>query len=277
MKTSMGMLRRAIICGIAVILGAASAHAQTRVPAVKPFSELVVFGDSLSDTGNAGRFTDGAVWVEVLARRLDLDLRASSAGGSNYAVGGARSHGGATDIRGQLRRYLDSSAKPLDPEVLFVVWGGANDLLAAGCAPGRDAATTAAAAMRASVDELAAAGARTVIVANLPDVGHAPIVRAQGPACTQTARRLTGEFNMALERGMRDVEARRGVRILLLDVFGLAERVIADPSAAGLRDGSDRCPPGACDGALFADALHPSAGAHAIIAEAALRELAAPD
>jgi phospholipase/lecithinase/hemolysin len=32
-----------------------------------PIDHIVVFGDSLSDTGNAGRFSNGPVWVEQLA------------------------------------------------------------------------------------------------------------------------------------------------------------------------------------------------------------------
>jgi phospholipase/lecithinase/hemolysin len=48
---------------------------------------LVVFGDSLSDTGNAGRFSNGPVWVEQLAEKLKLPLLPSGRGGQNYAVG----------------------------------------------------------------------------------------------------------------------------------------------------------------------------------------------
>ena len=71
-------------------------------------SALLVFGDSLSDVGNAfaqrgaaafpcpphwrGRRCDGPVWVEHLAARLGLPpLLPSLAGGSNHAFGGARS------------------------------------------------------------------------------------------------------------------------------------------------------------------------------------------
>jgi outer membrane lipase/esterase len=36
------------------------------------FDHLIVFGDSLSDIGNAGRFSNGPVWVEQLAEMQTL-------------------------------------------------------------------------------------------------------------------------------------------------------------------------------------------------------------
>jgi outer membrane lipase/esterase len=91
-----------------------------------PFTGLVVFGDSLSDSGNnafvfdnvlgpplpagslrtpvpipgpdfvptypyaSGRYTNGPVWAELLASNLGLAAAPSMAGGSNFAFGGAR-------------------------------------------------------------------------------------------------------------------------------------------------------------------------------------------
>jgi outer membrane lipase/esterase len=43
------------------------------------FDQLVVFGDSLSDMGNAGRFSNGLVWVEQLAETLKLPLNEAAA------------------------------------------------------------------------------------------------------------------------------------------------------------------------------------------------------
>ena len=92
---------------------------------------MVVFGDSLSDTGDAGRFSNGPVWVEQLAVQLGLRLRASEAGGSNFAVGGARldPRSGPHSLRAQADLFLRRS-QPAG-RTLYVVYGGGNDLLAA--------------------------------------------------------------------------------------------------------------------------------------------------
>ena len=56
------------------------------------YDQLYVFGDSLSDTGNNGRFTyDGnqhLLYDEALAQRIGAALVASDNGGENYAAGG---------------------------------------------------------------------------------------------------------------------------------------------------------------------------------------------
>ncbi|EHD06258.1 Outer membrane esterase, partial [Salmonella enterica subsp. enterica serovar Urbana str. R8-2977] len=56
------------------------------------FDSLTVFGDSLSDTGNNGRWTwdsgQNKLYDEQLAERFGLALSPSNNGGSNYAAGG---------------------------------------------------------------------------------------------------------------------------------------------------------------------------------------------
>src|SRR3954454_23907956 len=74
------------------------------------FKAVVVLGDSLSDTGNAGRFSNGPVWVEALAGALNVPLRPTREGGSNFAVAGARldPRSSPTSLRAQADLYLAS-------------------------------------------------------------------------------------------------------------------------------------------------------------------------
>lgn len=267
---------QAAVLGAALCLAAPDPAAAFEAPptqaAVSPYRALVVFGDSLSDGGNNGRYTNGPVWVELVARRLGVPLSPSRAGGTNYAVGGATTHGGPTSVRTQAQSFLSQRQGAADADALYVVFAGANDLLGGGCQPGdrTRVARTAAAALRATVDDLAAAGATDILVANLPDVGLAPLLRVQGADCAQAMERLTAAFNEALERDLRAVEEKRGIRILRLDTYALSLRLKDDPRAAGFTDIASPCMNGTCDGALFWDPIHPTAAAHARLADAAL-------
>lgn len=256
----------------------AAAAAAGEAPAPR-YSALVVLGDSLSDGGNAGRFTDGPVWVELLAAELELRLAPSSAGGGNHAVGGARLHGGAQSLRVQADRHLAAAGRA-DPDALHVVYGGGNDLLAAPWASNRATLVAdAVASLRAILDGLSGRGAVHFLVPNLPDIGMAPQVSTFGPAVASLGRALTLDFNRRLAAALDGFEAdrrRAGRPVVLhrLDVFRLGEQVMADPAAAGFRNVATPCPTrSGCDGYLFWDGLHPTAAAHARLAAAALEVL----
>jgi phospholipase/lecithinase/hemolysin len=144
------------------------------------FEHLVVLGDSLSDTGNAGRFSNGPVWVEYLAGRLGLQLSPSQRGGSNFAVGGARldPRSGPHSLRAQVDEFL-WRPKP-NGRILVIVYGGGNDLLAAvGHPHGPMMVDVAASVLRSIVADLIAHGASDILVPNLPDVGITPEVQSR--------------------------------------------------------------------------------------------------
>jgi phospholipase/lecithinase/hemolysin len=241
------------------------------------FEAIVVFGDSLSDTGNAGRFSNGPVWVEALARRLNVPLRPSQAGGTNFAVGGARLDpwSGPTSLRAQADLYL-ASPRP-NGRTLYVVYGGGNDLLAAMGRPDAEAVVdVAAAALPGIVTDLIAHGATDLLVPNLPDIGITPAIQEFGPAALAQARALSERFNAAVKAVWRDAEATRpgAVRLYRLDVYALAESVRRDPQASGFVEIRKPCPgPERCEGYLFWDDVHPTTQAHERLAEAALRVL----
>jgi len=250
------------------------------------FDTITVFGDSLSDTGNAAgaRFTNGPVWVEHIARHFGLSVDPVSSGGTNYAVGGARAYepGSPYNLRAQVDGWLRREPeREVVERSLFIVYGGANDLLAA--VYGQDPVVLAMNAVRVLgtiADDLASAGARHILIANLPDLAKVPAVRQYGAGIGQVATRTTTGFNEALDQTLAGVEARHGVRILRLDVYSLTERVFRDPTVLGV-PGIDLNVPCQNNGRicsdpdrrLFWDHVHPTAFAHGRLARAALEVL----
>jgi len=184
----------------------------TQTATARVFDEIIIFGDSLSDSGayignadagNGGRFTTnpGPVWTETLGAFYGLDVISNnpnnprtSPTGNNYAQGGAQvtspigigqtiSPQNAIPIASQISNYLATSPAA-NPNGLYTVWGGANDLFFnAGQVGGGLAIPNAVDNMIASafslvgqVQRLSDAGAGTILVPNLPDVGNTPSV-----------------------------------------------------------------------------------------------------
>lgn len=246
--------------------------------AMSVFDQIVVFGDSLSDSGNAGRFSNGPVWVEYLARGIGLTLQPAREGGSNFAVGGARldPRSGSTSLRAQADAYLQGRRSP--GRILYIVYGGGNDLLAVVSQPQAAATVDAAvASMRDIVADLVRRGATDILVPNLPRIGMTPAVRAHGSPVVEAADQLAERFNAGLDGALSTYAGHSGVRLYRLDVRGLAERVRADPAASGFVDITHPCGQrGNCDGYLFWDEVHPTTRAHQRLAEAAAQALNAP-
>lgn len=256
----------------ASLLGTAPAMstASTTVPS---FDRLVVFGDSLSDNGNAGRFSNGPVWVERLAARLGLTLDPARLGGSNFAVGGARldPRSGPDNLRAQADLFL-RLPRPKG-RTLHIVYGGGNDLRAAVGSPDATTIVEAAAASLTSIlTDLVKHGATNLLVPNLPDIGMTPEMRTLGSRAVAEAARLTDRFNAAVDRALADLAATPGLRLYRLDVHAMADRARADPESFGFRNVTTPC--GAlngCEGYLFWDSVHPTTAAHDRLAEAAFR------
>jgi outer membrane lipase/esterase len=93
-------------------------------------------------------------------------------------------------MRAQADLYLASRAEA--ECVLFVVYGGGNDLLAAAQNPSANGIIGAAAAsLKSIVSDLAEKGASDILVPNLPDVGMTPAISAYGPRAVAQAAVLS--------------------------------------------------------------------------------------
>lgn len=147
------------------------------------YDQLYVFGDSLSDTGNNGRFTYDSnkhpLYDEVLAQRIGAALVASDDGGYNYAAGGGvavPALNPADNTQDQVQSYLNRVNGRADGEGLYIHWIGGNDLAAAALNPATapGVAYNSAAAAAAQVHSLLNAGAGMVIVPTVPNIGSTP-------------------------------------------------------------------------------------------------------
>jgi phospholipase/lecithinase/hemolysin len=271
-----------------------------------PFNQLVVFGDSLSDTGNLfkalgglfppsppysqGRFSNGPIWVD----KLGADLGLSNAT-LNFAVGGAtsgRSNVGAQLVGGvlppgvKLPGLLDeidqftaaAGGKFVNPNALYVVWAGANDFLTLPPdLPGAIQATLQGVANIASaVTSLAKAGARTILVPNLPDISLAPLVTQSGQQ--PTAKAFSIGFNVILDVVLTGLERKLGVDLIEANMFGLTQGIAARPGQFGFTNVSDPQIKNLTSPGTFAfwDDFHPTTQVHQLVANTFERALKAP-
>ena len=151
------------------------------------YSQLYVFGDSLSDTGNIGRWTFDSsshqLYDEILAKNIGTTLTPSSQGGLNYAEGGGVAVPGLDSeytTQDQVKSYLNSTGGKADPDGLYIHWIGGNDLAAAALSlnpiSAVEIATNSATQAASQVNDLLKAGAGTVVVPTVPNIGLTPVL-----------------------------------------------------------------------------------------------------
>jgi outer membrane lipase/esterase len=274
------------------------------------FNKVFVFGDSLSDTGNAflatgqtipqsppyyqGRFSNGPVWVEMLGS----SAKPSLAGGTNFAFGSATTE----DMLLQVGLFVVSHFFRADSRALYVVWGGATDIRHAVCnAVVQDptvcgAVETIDAACQniaKVIRTLTGVGARYFLVPNVPNIGLIPETTDLGSPAVARASDLTMTFNGCLESQLQSLEAANPrIEITRLDVFTLLDDVVAHADTYGLTNVTEGCLNGApltftsvcnaggfmsgvpvASGYLFFDNQHPTTAGHTLLVKAACQAI----
>ena len=256
--------------------------------------------------GNSFTTNPDPVWAELVASHFGFTLTNSLAGGSNFAWGGAciqasgpcNNPNPATRIPNQISAYLAATGGRADANALYTLEGGFNDIAPAligglwttqaQIEAGSQAVGLAVVGQAA---RLQTAGANYIVVWNLPDFGRTPAF-AGNPAAAGAATLSVLSYNAALNAGLGTL----GDGIIPLNAFGLFNEVLANPGAFGFTNTSGTaCTPAnsvACGPAgsglpatyapgtnqtwFFADGVHPTGAAHALVSEVLLSTLAAP-
>lgn len=286
----MRFLEHAAVVAISMCVASADASAQ----------RVVVFGDSLSDSGNVnaitggaapgsplGRFSNGYNWADLafgtnpqLGFGLGGALTGAVNGYDNYAVGGALTGSGNITPIGigvaQEIAAFGGAGGTFASRDLVTLWGGANNGFAALQSSGGNpnviisGAGTAATAQVANVQSLIGLGARTILVFNIPDLGATPSVSSQGAAAVQGGNLFTTVYNGALANGLSQVAAgASGVNIIQGDIAAAFRVILANPAAFGFSNVTTPCGfngGAACNGVLFGDDVHPTQAAYALVA-----------
>jgi phospholipase/lecithinase/hemolysin len=271
------------------------------------FTGLYAFGDSLSDSGSSpssvlsiynflggcdpfhpcppyyeGRYSNGPVAVEYLADSIlpggatpanfyNFAVSGATTGVGNYGDGGTATNPGAYGLPGMYQEiglYLTTSGGTADPNALYFVWGGANDLLTL------DSPVLAAQNIAGYVGALAAAGAEHILVPNLPDLSYTPFVQSEGLQALAQAFSVGFNTELAAQLGGLNLLF-PGTDIIQFDTFSFLNDVVLNPANYGLANSQDACLPSIMvapcadpDNYVFWDVFHPTTRADAIIASA---------
>jgi len=209
---------------------------------------IIVFGDSLSDTRNLknlslglipnagswflGRSSNGPVWPEYLGNNVGLTVY-------NWAVAGAAADRQLV-IPGFIQQ-VDSwtrmmrSAKDYDPgQSLFYLMVGVNDLINYDRTPNQSLST-----IEEGLRKLLRAGARKIVISNLPDATRAPLFRIRRDGAAMAAR--INEFNARLPQLIDKLEADYPNTVALFDANAFFKQILDAIEQAGFSDAEQSC------------------------------------
>jgi outer membrane lipase/esterase len=269
---------------IAVCLSVAGVAAHAATPS---YDALYVFGDSYCDVGNIfrathgaeppppyydGRFSNGPIWLDHAAGFLGVPLKASLLGGTDYAFGGAWVTEGEAltripSVPEQVELYLSTHGGKADPNALYILEGGGNDILDSPDPSPEDLGRDIAKGIKDSEKLLREAGVKHFVIPDVFDVGLLPAAAER----VSFAEEASVATNQALDELLAPEQCLDGIQILRMNVFSLLNAVEKAPTHFGFTDITDPCltATGECSGpdhTYFWDTHHPTEFGHAFFA-----------
>ncbi len=219
--------------------------------------------------------------------------------GINYACGGSTTGANgfgfiwAPSLHQQITNLL-ASHPSLDPNALYFIWSGANDIFSAISPEVTDvellqAADTATTNIASEIATLSAHGAKRFVVMSLPNIGSTPYVvdaSVEHPELPGLVKNLSFTFDTMLNEKLGGVIKKYQAKILYINVYRMLDELVADTKAGRpyISDGKaymfvnatkPSCGAGTialfCDNNgvnnyVFADAIHPTDLTHQVLA-----------
>lgn len=221
-------------------------------------NKVVVFGDSLSDTGNLyeymqhqlpqsppyykGRFTNGPVWIETLMKEYYPQNAKEHL--FNYAFGGAGVSDDLEDgplftLRKEVDSYMLAHQDRAEKDALFVVWIGSNNYLGVP----DDAEQTVidvTEGIRRQLQRLIEAGAQHFMIVNIPDLSITPFAREAEVG--DIVKTFSEQHNDRLLTIKTDLERQNpAVQFAYLDVNVTIKNIFENPESYGFSNVTDTC------------------------------------
>jgi phospholipase/lecithinase/hemolysin len=294
-------LKTSLLAAAALATSCSVALAATISPG--QVTQVVAFGDSLSDAGNASIATLGAspgpgyatrnvtgvpfpvgyftnpqtgsgpagLWIDQFAAKLgvaDPSPALAPLGGSNYAVGSAMT--GSTnpaDMQNQVNLFLATHPGNASPTALYTLWGGSDDIFAA------QNPLTAADNIANQIKQLAADGGKNFLWFNLPGLGETPFLNGN-PAGSLAANLASQAFNQEWALDVAALDS-LGINVIGVDIDNLFNQILANPAAFGFSNIVAACnaTPGCNPNTfLYWDDVHPTTYADSFVANLAFQD-----
>ncbi|MEE2811962.1 MAG: SGNH/GDSL hydrolase family protein [Candidatus Thermoplasmatota archaeon] len=214
------------------------------------YSDMIVFGDSLSDMGNSfnqwgtpdsppywnGRFSNGEVWSEQFGQFLGLTMTAGrgSANGNNRAYGGAHSGSGTylfviPNVGKQVDDYLQNHQ--INANELVVIFCGGNDFVHSDETNTQQVVDN----IEGHMTDLTNAGATEFLIVELPPLDTVPRVTEERDAAGVAAmhERIL-DFNQKLHIMLDDTANSTSLIIHRGMAWSMFDTVYNNPSHFGL-------------------------------------------
>jgi len=255
----------------------------------EPLSDIIVFAGPLGDIGNlasvAGdlpppffnnRLSNGPVAIEVVAKRFGIELKPSlhrigPSQGNNYSSGDALAAGeGPQDLAGQLDAYFASTGNTADPDALYYLSIGGNEVLAATLESDNEASEklldAAVHAKEKAIRRLVNAGAKTILTGNFLDIGVAPQIRSAG--LSERGKRMSAYYNRNSARMLDWIRWKLDFQLIRHDFQQFVVDGLRNSKSLGYTNTTDSCleklATGECDfdRFIFFNEVFPTASIH---------------